>query len=222
MTSNLQEVYQTLLDHFGPQHWWPAKSPLEVLVGAVLTQNTAWRNVALAIENLREADLLDPHRLHAMTTEELAELIRPAGYYRLKARRLKNLIALLVTRYEGSLEQMFSVGRFALRDELLAINGIGPETADSIVLYAAQLPAFVVDTYTARVLKRHGWIDPEANYYDIQDFFVCHLPEDVHVFNEFHALLVRLGNQYCRKSPQCDQCPLQDLLPNGGPLDWSR
>jgi endonuclease-3 related protein len=222
MSSNLQEVYQKLLDHFGSQHGWSGQSPWEVLVGAVLTQNTARKNVVLAIDNLRRADVLDPHRLHDMATEELAELIRPAGYHRQKARRLKNLIALLVTRYEGSLERMFSIGRHALRDELLAINGIGPETADSILLDAAQLPTFVVDACTARVLKRHGWIDPDADYHEIQDYFVYHLPEDVHTYSEFHALLVRLGNQYCRRLPKCDQCPLQELLPDGGPLDWSR
>lgn len=220
MPKILRNAYRRLFDAFGPQHWWPGESPWEIVVGAVLTQNTSWNNVERAIENLRDADALDLDRLHTMPTDELAELIRPAGYYRVKARRLKNLIELIVNRFDGSLEELFALGQHRLRDELLAVNGIGPETADSIVLYAAQFPTFVVDAYTARILKRHGWIEPEADYDAIKDYFESNLVSDVRLFNEYHALLVRLGKEFCRKTPKCDECPLVHLLPESGPLLW--
>jgi endonuclease-3 related protein len=219
MTATLKEVYQRLFEALGPQHWWPGQSPFEVIVGAVLVQNTNWQNVEKAIRNLRQADLLEPHSLHEVPPEELEELIRPAGYFRIKARRLRNLLQFLVGRYDGSLEAMFSTGLSSLRKELLGVDGIGRETADSILLYAGGLPVFVVDTYTHRVLARHGWIGFDADYQMIQDYFQDSLPEDPAVYNEYHALLVRLGKDYCRKSdPKCDQCPLKDLLPDGGPL----
>lgn len=188
------------------------------MVGAVLTQNTSWKNVSRAIENLRAADVLDPHRLYALDVHELAELIRPAGYYRLKARRLRNLLELIVERYDGSLEAMFARDLDSLREELLSVNGVGPETADSILLYAAEKPTFVVDAYTHRVLTRHGWIEPEADYHRIKDFFEEQVPADVALYNEFHALLVRVGNQHCRRRPKCEGCPLESLLPECGPL----
>jgi endonuclease-3 related protein len=217
----LRDVYERLYHAFGPQHWWPGQSPFEVMVGAVLVQNTAWKNVERAIDNLREADLLEPHALAAVPEAELAELIRPAGYYRLKTRRLKNLLDFLIEEYDGSLDEMFASGADALRPQLLAVNGVGPETADSILLYACQLPVFVVDAYTARVLKRHGWIEPEADYHAIQDYFAAHLEEDVVLYNEYHALLVRVGHLHCRKTPKCDECPLREMLPEGGPQeDW--
>jgi endonuclease-3 related protein len=222
MSSFLQQAYQRLFDAFGPQHWWPGETPLEVMIGAVLTQNTAWTNVERAIDNLRDASLLDAHRLHALPAEELAELIRPAGYFRLKARRLWNLLDLIVTGYDGSLEALFSLSQQDLTERLLSVNGVGPETADSIVLYAAQMPAFVVDAYTARVLKRHGWIEPEAGYHDIQALFVENLEEDVQMFNEYHALLVNVGKTFCRKSPRCESCPLCDMLPADGPVELNR
>ena len=213
------DIYERLLQAFGHQDWWPGDSPFEVMVGAVLTQNTSWKNVEKAIDNLRDADCLRLADVHRLKVEELAELIRPAGYYRLKARRLKNLIDFVADRYDGSLEAMFAVDVSQLREELLGINGIGPETADSILLYAGDLLSFVVDNYTARVLKRHGWIEPEADYYAIQDFLASSLPDDVQLYNEFHALFVRVGNSYCRKTPQCDQCPLNELLPESGIVD---
>jgi endonuclease-3 related protein len=214
---NVLDVYQRLLDAFGPQQWWPAQSPFEVLVGAVLVQNTNWNNVAKAIENLRSADLLEPHALAAVAPEELEELIRPAGYFRVKARRLHNLVAFLVDHYDGALEAMFHTEPALLREKLLSVNGIGPETADSILLYAGNLPRFVVDTYTHRVLSRHGWIDFDTDYHQLQQFFEDRLPADAVLFNEFHALLVRLGKDYCRKqSPRCGACPLRELLPDGG------
>jgi endonuclease III related protein len=215
--SMLREVYEKLLAEFGPQRWWPGETPFEVIVGAVLVQNTAWRNVERAIENLRDAGLMEPRKLYAVTEQETAELIRPAGYYQVKARRLRNLLKLIVERYEGSLEAMFHVHLATLREELLGVNGIGPETADAILLYAGGLPTFVVDTYTHRVLARHGWIGYEAGYDEIKDHFESSLPADAALYNEYHALLVRVGKEYCRKTePKCAACPLCELLPSGG------
>jgi endonuclease-3 related protein len=217
MTATLEKVYQRLLDCFGPQQWWPAQSPFEVLVGTILTQNTSWKNVERAIDNLREAGALEPERLYQLPLGELEELIKPAGYFRLKAKRLRNLLRYLIERFDGSLEVMFATSLGTLREELLAINGIGPETADSILLYAGKLPTFVVDTYTYRVMARHGWIDFETDYHSLKDYFESSLERDPALYNEFHALLVRVGNEYCRKTPQCDECPLCDLLPDAGP-----
>ncbi|MGA2065902.1 MAG: endonuclease III domain-containing protein [Thermoguttaceae bacterium] len=220
MSVRLQEVYRRLLAAFGPQHWWPAKFPFEVVVGAVLVQNTSWRNVERAIGNLREAGLLEPHALAALPEETLQDLIRPAGYFRIKAKRLRSLVHFLVERYGGSLEAMFATPPATLRDDLLAVHGIGKETADSILLYAGGLNVFVVDTYTHRVLARHGWIGFDADYDQIQEYFQGNLPEDAAMYNEFHALLVRLGKDYCRKAqPRCANCPLRELLPEGGPLE---
>jgi endonuclease III related protein len=215
----LTEVYRRLFDAFGPQHWWPGETPFEVIVGAVLTQNTNWRNVERAIDNLRAADLLDPQSLYAVPVEELQELIRPAGYFRIKAARLRSVLEFIVARYDGSLDAMFAVGLPDLRRQLLAVHGIGPETADAILLYAGRLPSFVVDAYTHRILARHGWIGFDADYHQIQDYVQSELPQEVPQYNEFHAVLVRLGKDFCRKTnPLCAECPLQQLLPKGGPL----
>ena len=216
----LTQVYRRLFDVFGPQHWWPGDSPFEVMLGAVLTQNTNWQNVERAIRNLRDADLLEPHALYNMPVEELEQLIQPAGYFRVKARRLRNLLEFLIDRYDGSLDAMFAVGLPELREQLLGVNGIGPETADSILLYAGGLPSFVVDAYTHRVFSRHGWIDFDADYHQIQDYLQSGLPQEVPLYNEYHALLVRLGKDFCKKSnPQCKECPLHTLLPRGGPRE---
>jgi len=216
----LIDVYRLLFDAFGPQHWWPGETPFEVVVGAVLTQNTNWQNVERAIKNLRRADVLSPRALYNVPVEELEELIRPAGYYRVKARRLRSLLEFLVEQYDGSLEAMFAANLPDLRRQLLDVHGIGPETADSILLYAGGLPSFVVDAYTHRVFARHGWIDFDADYHRIQDYIEGELPRDVQLFNEFHALLVRLGKDFCRKSnPKCAACPLRETLPKGGPLE---
>jgi endonuclease-3 related protein len=213
----LRDVYERLLKAFGPQHWWPGESPFEIMVGTVLVQNTAWRNVERAIQNLREAGLMEPRALYAVPEAQLAELIRPAGYYQVKARRLRNLLRLIVDEYDGSLDAMFRTGLTTLREELLSVSGIGPETADAILLYAGGLPTFVVDTYTHRVLARHGWIGYDAGYHEIKDYFESSLPADAVVYNEYHALLVRLGKEYCRKTgPKCEACPLVDLLPPSG------
>jgi endonuclease-3 related protein len=220
MNPTLQEIYDRLLARYGPQSWWPGDSPFEVMVGAVLVQNTSWQNVEKAIRNLREQDLLDPRRLYEVPAEELEGLIQPAGYFRVKARRLRNSLEFLVQRYDGSLEALFATSLPELREQLLSISGVGPETADSILLYAGNLPTFVVDTYTYRVFSRHGWIGFDADYDQIKDHLESGLAQDVAMYNEYHALLVRVGKECCRKSkPLCDGCPLADLLPEGGPLE---
>jgi endonuclease III related protein len=219
MTPSLHDIYTRLTAHYGPQHLWAAETPLEVLIGAVLAQNTSWKNVERVLDNLREAGLLDAQRLYDLPSEELEELIRLAGHFRLKAGRLRNLLALLIEQYDGSLERMFATNLETLRGELLAINGIGPETADSILLYAGNLPSFVIDTATQRVLKRHGCIDFSADYHQIKDHLESSFEADAPLYNEFHALFGRVGDEYCRKTPKCDTCPLADLLPEGGPLE---
>lgn len=212
----LEDLYQRLLNHYGPQHWWPADTPLEVMVGAVLTQNTAWSNVAKAMANLKRGDLLSLPALLSLEPERLAELIRPAGYYKLKTGRLLNLLNLVEREYGGDLDYMFSQPMDRLRQDLLATKGIGPETADSILLYAGNLPVFVIDTYTARVMNRHGLADPSMGYFELQELFSDNLPAEVELYNQFHALLVRLGNDRCKKSkPRCDGCPATDWA--GGP-----
>lgn len=219
MSATLEAVYDRLFRAYGHQHWWPGQTPFEVLVGAVLVQNTSWKNVEKAIANLRDQDLLEPLALYRLPVEELAEMIRPAGYYRIKARRLHNLLALIVRQYDGSLDTMFQSDLATLREALLGVNGIGPETADSILLYAGGYPTFVVDTYTHRIFARHGWIDFDSGYYDIKDYFESGLERDPQLYNEYHALLVRAGHLHCRKVPKCAGCPLAELLPEGGPLE---
>lgn len=207
--NKIQEIYNTLYVHFGPQHWWPGDSPFEVMVGAVLTQNTNWVNVSRAIDNLRNDNLLSLDRLLALPLEILAEKIRPAGYYNLKAKRLSNLLVCISDNYQGEVDTFLNQDTGTLREELLSVKGIGPETADSIVLYAAQKPSFVVDTYTHRILSRHDLIPEEADYYEIQEIITDSLEEDVQLYNEYHALLVRLGKDFCKKSkPLCSQCPI--------------
>ncbi len=208
----LLEIYRKLLDFFGPQHWWPGETPFEVAVGAILTQNTSWTNVAKAIANLKAAGCLDPHKLHELDSEQLEMLIRPAGYFRVKAKRLRNFIDWLCENYDGDLRNLESVKTSRLREELLAISGIGPETADSILLYALNRPVFVVDTYTARVMVRHGLIAPEGlDYHQLQDLFMSNLEPDAALYNEFHALLVMAGKDYCKPTPRCGACPLDPL-----------
>jgi endonuclease-3 related protein len=219
MKSVLQEVYCRLLDAFGPQKWWPGDTQFEVLVGAILVQNTSWQNVERAIHNLREADLLEPKALYELPEEELEDLIRPAGYYRIKAGRLRALLKFVVERYGGSPEAMFRRPLAELRDELLGVHGVGQETADSILLYAGGMPTFVVDAYTYRIFSRHGWIDLESDYRHIQEYFHDNLPADAPMYNEYHALIVNLGKHFCKKGKaMCDACPLRPMLPKGGPM----
>jgi len=205
---HLMDMYTAMRDAFGHRNWWPGETPFEVCVGAVLTQNTAWKNVAKAIRNLTDRGVLDPFALYHMPLNDLAELVRPSGYYNIKARRLRNLVALLVEKYDGDLDALFALPVEALREELLSVRGVGKETADSIILYAAQKPIFVVDTYTKRVLQRHGIVDEDADYDAMQELFHLHLPQDVALYNDFHAQFVAVGHHYCKKKPLCRQCPL--------------
>ncbi len=213
MTSRetLIDVYRRLFEAFGPQHWWPGETRFEIIVGAVLTQNTSWANVAKAIANLKGARCLEPDKLHAMDRAEMERLIRPAGYFRLKAKRLRNFTQWLFDAYEGSLDALDAIETHRLREELLGISGIGPETADSILLYALDRPVFVVDAYTARIAVRHGLIEPDIDYTQLQYLFESNLEPDVQLFNEFHALLVRVGKDFCKPTPRCDACPLNSL-----------
>ena len=206
----LMEMFDLLLDHFGPQNWWPAETELEVMVGAVLTQNTNWKNVEKAIRNLKNAGLLSLEGLVSLPMATLAEEIRPAGYYNLKAGRLKNLMNFIMQRYEGDLFRFLKDETEILREGLLSVKGVGPETADSILLYAARKPVFVVDAYTYRILSRHGMVQEPSTYEQLQELFVEHLPEDVALFNEFHAVIVKTGKNYCRKKPLCLECPLEE------------
>jgi len=207
----LMQIYELLYERYGPQHWWPGRTRFEIIVGAILTQNTNWANVEKAIANLKSADCLTPARLHRLDTGELAELIRPAGYFNIKAGRLKNFLDWLFDNYDGSLKQLEHLNPEEMREQLLAIKGIGPETADSIVLYAYDKPVFVVDTYTCRVLGRHELIEAGADYEQVREYFESNLPTDVKLFNEYHALLVRVGKEYCRPKPRCEGCPLESL-----------
>jgi endonuclease-3 related protein len=213
LADRLSDIYVRLWNAYGPQHWWPAESPFEVMVGAVLTQNTNWQGVEKAIANLKSQGLLAVFRLHQAPAEELAELIRPAGYFNLKANRLKNLMKMVAETYAGDLQAMARVETDRLRRELLGVKGIGPETADSILLYAFSRPVFVVDAYTHRVMGRHDLVGETATYYDLQELFMEHLPEDVAMFNEFHALIVRVAKTQCHRKPRCSGCPLEPLLP---------
>jgi endonuclease-3 related protein len=208
----LMEIYKALFEAFGPQDWWPGETPFEVMVGAVLTQNTNWRNVSRAIAHLKGADLLSLEALTAVPTPMLADKIRPAGYYNLKADRLKNLLHFINREYQGDLEAFFGEKPETLRQGLLSVRGIGPETADSIILYGAHKPVFVVDAYTYRILFRHGLIGEEVEYHDIQELFQQALPESAALFNEYHALLVRLGKEFCKKNnPLCASCPIEGI-----------
>jgi len=207
----LTQIYQLLFDRFGPQYWWPGDTQFEIITGAILTQNTSWANVEKAIANLKSADRLSPERLYHLDALRLAELIRPAGYFNIKAKRLKSFLNWLFENYDGSLSNLESLDTSRLRDELLAIKGIGCETADSILLYAFGRPIFVVDAYTARVAVRHGLIEPGADYEQLRELFQLNLPEDVQLFNEYHALLVRVGKEFCRPKARCPGCPLEKL-----------
>jgi endonuclease-3 related protein len=209
----LLSLYQHLFRYFGPQHWWPARSRFEVIVGAILTQNTAWTNVEKAIAALRVARLLNIRGIEITPHEQIAKLIRPSGYYNMKTTRLKQFTHFLVTRYGGNMRRMFRTELMQLRGELLGISGIGEETADSILLYAGDQPIFVVDAYTRRVLERHELIAAGTPYAGIQRLFTTQLPTEAALFNEYHALLVAVGKTYCRTTPRCEGCPLRYDLP---------
>lgn len=209
MKAKLLEIYERLVDFFGHQHWWPAESEFEVCVGAILTQNTNWKNVEKAIESLKKSNLMDPKLIASMDTERIAELIKPSGFYRQKAKRLKNFCEWLVDI--GGLDRLRELPLEIARSELLKLKGIGLETADSILLYALGKPIFVVDAYTYRVLTRHSLIDEDADYHSIQELFMSNLPNDVELFKDYHALLVVLGKRFCKKKPLCENCPLKGV-----------
>lgn len=208
----LEEIYRRLDAAYGDQHWWPGATPFEVAAGAVLTQNTAWANVEKAIANLTRAGALAPEKLAALAPAEVAPLIRPAGYYNVKARRLRAFVDFLFAEYNGDVATMAAEELAVLRPKLLAVHGVGPETADSILLYACGLPTFVVDAYTRRVLARHRLADEAATYDELKGFFESNLERDVALYNQYHALLVRLGRERCRRrAPRCAGCPLEGL-----------
>ncbi|OGO34231.1 MAG: endonuclease [Chloroflexi bacterium RBG_16_56_8] len=214
METQLNEIYARLYAHFGPQHWWPGDGPFQVIVGAILTQNTAWTNVEKAMANLSRAGLLDPERLYRAREARIAALIRPSGYFNLKAKKLKAFVRFLFEKHQGRLSHLFKSETESLREELLAVYGIGPETADSIILYAANQPIFVIDAYTRRIAARLGLSREDVTYDELQRLFMANLPRDTQLFNEYHALLVMLGKHYCRKSsPRCGECPLQQVCP---------
>ena len=205
-------IYELLDAYFGDLHWWPGDSPFEIIVGAILTQNTAWRNVEKAIGNLKLNGRLSPEGILMTDDHILSDLIRSSGYHHVKARRLKSFVRYLYEKYDGSLNIMFSEDLGTLRKNLLAVKGIGEETADSILLYAGGNPIFVVDTYTRRILERHGIIPGGDTYADIQNLFMNHLPRSVPLYNQFHALLVNTGKYFCKRTPRCDGCPLKALM----------
>ncbi len=205
------EIYHKLYHAFGPQHWWPGDSPFEIAVGAILTQNTNWVNVEKAVENLKRKMVFNAKSIHELKTEKLASIIKPAGYFNVKAKRLKAFIHFLMNDYHGSMNRMKREKVDTLRTKLLHVHGIGPETADSILLYALDKPVFVIDAYTKRSLSRHNLIRYDESYERVQDLFHATLKRDTELFNEYHALFVRLGKTFCRNKPMCDRCPLEGM-----------
>ncbi len=207
----LIEMYERLLRRVGPRHWWPGESPFEVIVGAILTQNTSWANVEKAIENLKKAGILSPMGIRSLERDGLAQVIRPAGFYRLKASRLKRFVDFFYDEFDGVMSRMRSQEVGSLRERLLKVDGIGPETADSILLYALEKPIFVVDAYTKRIFSRHDLISERWSYGEVQEMVMGALDRDVGVFSEFHALLVFVGKSWCRRIPRCGGCPLEGI-----------
>jgi endonuclease-3 related protein len=213
-SQRLLHLYHTLLRAFGPQHWWPGESAFEMMVGAILTQSVAWTNVEKAILNLKASGVLSPQALREIAIERLAELVRPSGYYRAKAAKIKALVEHL-DGYGDDLDRFFDKDLDDLRTELLGIHGVGEETADAIILYAAEKPTFVIDAYTVRILDRLD-LSPASPWYGAYKAWLeQHLPGDAGMFNEYHALLVRLGKDFCKKTPNCTPCPLLSLCPTG-------
>jgi endonuclease-3 related protein len=208
----IQQSYDAIFAHWGEQFWWPGRTRLEMMLGAILTQNTTWTNVEKAISNLRKADALTFKTLAKASKEQIAEWIRPAGYFNQKSGYILGMVEIIRERFDGSLHKLFAMDTPALRKELLSWKGIGPETADSILLYAAKRPAFVVDAYTKRVCSRHGWCDSKAPYDTVARLFTDNLPEDVQLYNEYHALIVRLCKEHCNSQPKCKGCPLECFL----------
>ncbi|MGB7846670.1 MAG: endonuclease III domain-containing protein [Candidatus Acidiferrum sp.] len=212
--------YDALLRAYGPQGWWPGRTRFEVIVGAILTQNTSWSNVERAIAELRRAELLSADAIERVPLARLSRLIRSSGYFRQKARKLKAFVQYLREQYQGSLDKLFATPTTELREELLAVHGIGPETADSILLYAGNHPVFVVDAYTRRILERHGLAQGKESYNEIRRLFEQSLPANAALFNEYHALIVHAGKHFCRKGEaDCAHCALQPFLPATAVVD---
>lgn len=205
----LEELYKKLRDNFGYLNWWPGETKVEIVVGAILTQNTAWKNVEKAIKNLRERKMLSLERLASTRLIELEDAIRPSGFYRQKAKRLSNLFKYIKKNY-STLERFFDKDKNELRSELLNLNGIGNETADSIILYAAEKPTFVIDTYTRRIMHRVYGIEEEIKYNKLKEYFESRLKQDLELYKDFHAQFVELGKRFCKKKPLCDECPIMD------------
>jgi len=214
--SILRTYYDALFRAYGEQHWWPGETAFEVVLGAILVQNTSWVNAARAIANLRSAGLLTPAALEKTQRGNLARLIRPSGYFRQKARKVHEFLRFLRREYRGSLDAMFRTPTTRLREQLLGIHGIGPETADSILLYAGNHPVFVVDAYTRRILQRHGFTHGKESYEELRGLFERSLPKDASLFNEYHALIVHTGKEYCRsREARCTDCALRAFLLEG-------
>ena len=209
MRENLLTIYETLNDHYGDLKWWPGETPFEITVGAILTQNTNWKNVEIAITRLKEFNILTPESLFHEKDERVAELIRPSGYYNIKTKRLKSFLEFLHDEYSGSMERMFKEKTWILREKLLGVNGIGEETADSILLYGGYRAVFVVDAYTRRIMGRKKITEDNWSYGKVQKLFMDNLPKDVELYNQYHALLVNAGKHYCKKKPDCSNCPLR-------------
>jgi endonuclease-3 related protein len=207
----LMKIYSNLYKAYGPRHWWPGETSFEVMVGAILTQNTSWKNVEKAIQRLKAKEVLNTDGIHQLKKSQLASLIKSSGYYRIKADRLKTFVNFLFENYDGNISKMREEKLETLRQKLIGVKGIGPETADSILLYGLRKPIFVVDAYTKRVLSRHGVVSERASYEEIQRLFMNHLPRNKRLFNEYHALLVHLGKRVCKKIPRCDICPLKSI-----------
>ena len=208
----LLNIYKAMFRHYGHRNWWPGETPFEVMVGAILTQNTAWKNVERAIQNLKKAGAITPKALEKIEASRLAKLIRPAGYFNVKAKRLKNFINFLKRQYSLNLRKMFKAPLSLLRGQLLEVNGIGEETADSILLYAACKATFVVDAYTRRIFSRHRYLKGNESYQQIQEIFQGLLPKDTQLYNDYHAQVVETGKDYCRTNPRCEACPLKNWL----------
>ncbi len=206
--NSVLQIYHRLREVYGPQNWWPAGSTFEMIVGAILTQNTSWKNVVTSIDSLKERGMLNLRALSELPQPDLATIIRSSGYYNQKARKLKNFCQYVIDQWQGELADLLSLEIEPLRRELLQLHGIGPETADSIILYAAFKPSFVVDTYTCRIFCRHGRVPEDVGYEELRSYFMDRLEPDVGLFQEFHALIVRTGHLHCRRAPRCEGCPL--------------
>ena len=207
-----------LSKHYGPTHWWPGDTSFEIAVGAILTQNAAWSNVEKAIINLKRDKILTPKKIMECPGSKLESALRPSGYFRLKAKRLRSFCEFLLTNYNGSMAKMSKRSLKILRPDLLDVNGIGPETADDILLYACNKTVFVIDAYTRRILGRHGLIDKDIKYEELRELFETNLSADLKMFKEYHGLIVYTGKDFCRRNPKCELCPLAILLKKGQPI----